>query len=250
MECYPAIDVREGRSVRLHQGAFAEETRYDEDPVALAAMYAQAGAPWVHIVDLDAARTGVATQRALIAAIRARCAASIQVGGGVRSRDDVVELLDAGVTRVVLGTIAVEAPEIAEALLSEFGAAIAIGLDARCGVVATRGWEHSNATPLLDWVRHYDAFGPGAFVVTEIGRDGTFAGPDLEQLAAVLKVAQHPLVASGGVGSLDDLRALAELRVDGRGLAGAIVGRALSEAKFSITDALGATRNSAPHSQA
>lgn len=238
MELFPAIDLRHGRSVRLLQGSFAAETQYSDDPVALATAFAEVGARWVHVVDLDAARTGQATQRRLIAAMAAASTAAIQVGGGVRTREDVVALLASGVTRVVLGTIAIEHPDLAGALIDEFGPAIAIGVDARGRDVATHGWERGSGVDLLDLIRSYSDAGAGALIVTEIGRDGTLSGPDLDQLTNVLAHATVPVIASGGVGTLDDLARLRALRVGDRALAGAIVGRALSEQRFTVGQAL------------
>ncbi|HWH35160.1 MAG TPA: 1-(5-phosphoribosyl)-5-[(5-phosphoribosylamino)methylideneamino]imidazole-4-carboxamide isomerase [Acidimicrobiales bacterium] len=238
LQLYPAIDLRGGRCVRLHQGDYGAETVYGDDPLALAQSFAAAGAPWVHMVDLDAARTGEPANRDAIAAVARAVPARIQAGGGVRDEDAAAALLDAGVARVVLGTAAVSAPDLVARLVARHRGRVAVGLDARSGQVAVQGWTEGAGVELLDEARRFDALGVAALVVTEITRDGTLAGPDLEGLAAVLAVTEVDVVASGGVGSLDDLAALAALRAGRRRLAGAIVGKALYEGAFTVSEAL------------
>lgn len=243
MEIYPAIDIRAGRSVRLLRGAFDAETVYDDDPLAVARTYAGAGATWIHVVDLDAARTGVAVHAAQVAAICAEVSCSVQVGGGVRTREAAMTLLDAGVTRVVVGTAAVTDPDWVVALCASHPGAVGIGLDARGSDIAIHGWETSGGVDLLEACARWSDAGAGAVIVTEIDRDGTLEGPDLDQLGAVLAVTEVPVIASGGVGSLDDLRALGNLSVEGRRPAGAIVGRALADGRFTLGEALAVTRD-------
>jgi phosphoribosylformimino-5-aminoimidazole carboxamide ribotide isomerase len=238
VELYPAIDIRDGRSVRLLKGDFDAETVYHDDPVAVARSYAEAGAQWIHVVDLDAARTGEPVNRAIIAKICTAVPCSVQVGGGVRTRDVADALIEAGVARVVVGTAAVTDPEWVAALCAHTPGAVAIGLDARGSNVAIHGWEADGGADLLELAAHWSDAGAGALIVTEIGRDGTLAGPDTDQLGAVLAVADIPIIASGGVGSLDDLRALHALSVADKTLSGAIVGRALADEQFSVADAL------------
>lgn len=241
MDLYPAIDLRAGRCVRLHQGDFARETVYDDDPVAVARAFAAAGARWVHVVDLDAARTGEPANLAVVERIAdavAGLGVRIECGGGVRSVAAADALLLAGVTRVVVGTAAVEDPGLVETLHSKHPGRVAVGLDARGRDVAVRGWRQGSGADLLDLVRRFSSMGVAALVVTEIGRDGTMEGPDLDQLAAVLAVSATPVIASGGVGSLDDLVALAGLVVDGRRLAGVIAGRAIYEGRFTVAEGL------------
>lgn len=240
MDLFPAIDLRAGRVVRLAQGDYARETRYGDDPVAVAQQFAAAGARWIHVVDLDAARTGEATNRDVIAAICAAVPCRVQSGGGVRSRAAAGALLGAGVARVVVGTAAVEHPELVDELARDHPGQVAVGLDARGRAVATHGWTSTADADLLDLARRFDRPGVGALVVTEIGRDGMLTGPDLDQLAAVVGAVAVPVVASGGVGSVADLRALAALEAGGRRLAGAITGRALYERAFTIEEALAA----------
>jgi phosphoribosylformimino-5-aminoimidazole carboxamide ribotide isomerase len=238
LELLPAIDLRDGHCVRLHQGDFAAETVYDDDPVRVAREFEAAGAGWIHVVDLDAARTGARAHLDQIRLIVRSVACRVEVGGGVRSAESALELLDAGVERVVIGTAAVERPALVEELCREFPGRVAVGLDARGNEVAIRGWQEGSGGDLVDLARRFDGIGLAALVVTEIGRDGTLEGPAFGQLAAVLGASSVPLVASGGVGSLDDLRALARLRSGGRALAGVIVGRAIYEGRFGVADAL------------
>jgi phosphoribosylformimino-5-aminoimidazole carboxamide ribotide isomerase len=238
MELYPAIDLRGGRCVRLHQGDYGLETVYGDDPVALAEGFAAAGASWIHMVDLDAARTGEPANRAAIAAVARSVDARVQAGGGVRDEAAAAALLDAGVARIVLGTAAMADPALVAKLASRHPGQVAVGLDARGGAVAVRGWTEGAGVDLLDAVRRFEGMGAAALVVTEIERDGTLAGPDLEGLGSVLAATQIDVIASGGVGSLADLRALAALAVDGRRLAGAIVGKALYEGTFTVEEAL------------
>lgn len=240
-ELYPAIDLRGGRCVRLYQGDYGRETVYADDPVALARAFAAAGAPWLHVVDLDAARTGRPVNRAAVAAIAAAVDVPVQAGGGVRDDAAADALLASGVRRVVVGTAALDDPGWVRRLAARHPGRVAVGLDARGRDVAVRGWAEGSGEDLIDVARGFDDAGVAALVVTEIGRDGTLEGPDLGQLAAVLDATGLAVVASGGVGTLDDLRALAALDVGGRRLAGAIVGRALYEGAFPVSEAVEAT---------
>jgi phosphoribosylformimino-5-aminoimidazole carboxamide ribotide isomerase len=236
MELYPAIDLRAGRCVRLHQGDFAAETVYDDDPVAVARAFAAAGAEWIHVVDLDAARTGEPANLAVIERIAAAVDARLECGGGVRSVAAAEALLLAGATRVVIGTAAVDDPDLVDELCTRHPGHVAVGLDARGRKVAVRGWAEETGADLLELAKRFESSGVDALIVTEIGRDGTMHGPDLDQLAAVLHVTSTPVIASGGVGTLDDLVELAGLVVDGRHLAGAIAGRAIYEGRFTVAE--------------
>jgi phosphoribosylformimino-5-aminoimidazole carboxamide ribotide isomerase len=238
VELLPAIDLRDGHCVRLHQGDFAAETVYDDDPVRVAREFEAAGARWIHVVDLDAARTGTRAHLDQIRLIVRSVACRVEVGGGVRSAESALELLDAGVERVVIGTAAVERPALVEELSREFPGRVAVGLDARGNEVAIRGWQEGSGADLVELARRFEGIGLAALIVTEIGRDGTLEGPAFGQLGAVLGASSVPLVASGGVGSLDDLRALARFRAGDRALAGVIVGRAIYEGRFGVADAL------------
>ena len=211
IELYPAIDLRDGRCVRLYQGDYGRETVYGDDPVAQALAFEAEGAAWIHVVDLDAARTGEPVNRPVVAAIAAAVSVPVQTGGGVRDEAAAEALIDAGVARVVLGTAALEQPDLVRRLAARFP--VAVGLDARGREVAVRGWEQGSGRDLLDVAAEFADAGVAALVVTEIGRDGTLEGPDLEGLAAVLGATDIDVIASGGVGSLDDLRALDRLAV-------------------------------------
>jgi phosphoribosylformimino-5-aminoimidazole carboxamide ribotide isomerase len=237
---YPAIDLRGGRVVRLYQGDFDKETVYGTDPVAVAEGYAAAGARWIHMVDLDAARTGTPENRPVIAAVAAAVgpAVKVQASGGVRDQASAEELLACGVDRVVLGTVAVEHPQLVDELAEHHH--VAVGIDTRGRDVAVRGWTEGSGTDLFDLLERFAGSGVAAFIVTDIGRDATLAGPDLEGLAAVLDATAIAVIASGGVGTLADLEALATLEASGRRLAGAIVGKALYEGRFTVEEAISA----------
>jgi phosphoribosylformimino-5-aminoimidazole carboxamide ribotide isomerase len=233
MDLYPAIDLRGGRCVRLTQGDFAAETWYGDDPVGVALSFEAAGASWIHVVDLDAARrTG--DNRATIQAMAAAVGVSFQVGGGVRD----ATLLARGVARVVIGSMAVENPERVRRLAAAHPGRVAVGLDHRDGEIRVRAWEEGAGMGVDEVLARLDAPDLAAVIITEIGRDGTLAGPDLEGLTALLAGTELPVIASGGVATLDDLRALAGLRAAGRRLAGVIVGKALYEGRFGVEDAL------------
>jgi phosphoribosylformimino-5-aminoimidazole carboxamide ribotide isomerase len=240
MELYPAIDLRNGRVVRLLQGDYARETIYDEDPVTVARRYDDAGARWIHVVDLDAARSGSAENLGVIEAICAAVACRVQTGGGVRSIADAGDRLAAGVARVVVGTAAVERPELVDEIGALHPGRVAVGLDARGRSVAVRGWEESSGVDLLELVGRFRESRAAALVVTEIRRDGMFAGPDVDGLTEVLRATATPVIASGGVGGLSDVVALRAIEVDGRALAGVIVGRALYEGRLDIEEAIAA----------
>ena len=234
MDLYPAIDLRGGKCVRLYQGDFDQETVYGEDPVAQALAFQAEGARWIHVVDLDAAKTGDPVNRPVIAQIARAVDVPVQTGGGVRDEAAAAALLEAGVARVVVGTAAVEDPDLVPRLAKEFP--VAVGLDAHGREVAVRGWVKGSGLDVVDLARRFADAGVEALVVTEIGRDGTLAGPDTEGLAAVVAATGVPVIASGGVGTLADLEALAALEVDGRRLAGAICGKAIYEQRFSVSE--------------
>ncbi len=234
MHLFPAIDLRDGRCVRLHQGDYAQETVYGDDPVAQAVAFAEQGAGWIHVVDLDAARTGVPENRHVVAAIAAAVDVPVQVGGGVRGREAALALFDAGVERVVIGTAALRDPDFVRELAVDHR--VAVGLDAKAGEVATDGWLIGSGRRVLDVARSFADAGVDAFVVTDISRDGTLEGPDLDGLRDITNATPVEVIASGGVGSLDDLRALRALEVDGRRLAGAITGKAIYEGRFTVTE--------------
>ena len=233
---FPAIDILGGRCVRLLQGDYGQETVYGNDPAAQARAFQAAGAPWVHIVDLDAARTGDPVNRQVVAEVAATLDVPVQAGGGVRTLDDARTLFDAGVSRVVMGTAAIEDPELVDQV-ADLGR-VAVGLDIRGEEVAVRGWTEGTGLLLTDAFERFSNRGTDAFVITQIERDGTLQGPDLEGLAAALATTRVDVVASGGVGRPSDLKDLADLAVAGRRLAGIILGRALYEGTVDLAAAI------------
>ncbi len=231
-ELYPAIDIRGGKVVRLLQGDYDQQTTYGDDPVAVALSFVEAGAKWIHVVDLDAARSGSPENRAVVAAIARAVAgvAQVQTGGGVRTVDDADVLLQAGVARVVMGSAAVREPSLVDEVAERI--AVAVGLDHREGELSVHGWTQSSGVRLdtaLQWFPAADAF-----VITDIGRDGMLGGPDLVGLAAAAAATNIPVIASGGVSSLADVEALARLS----GIAGIITGKALYEGRFTVAQAV------------
>jgi phosphoribosylformimino-5-aminoimidazole carboxamide ribotide isomerase len=230
MDLYPAIDLRGGRCVQLTQGDFDRETVYGDDPVPIAKAYEAAGAPWIHVVDLDAARQQ-GSNRQLVEAVAAAVSVPVQTGGGVRD----ASLLESAVSRIVLGSVAIDDPGIVERLASEYPGRVAVGLDHRDGEVRYRGWEQGTGRQLIELVEKFSLPGVAAFVVTDISRDGMLGGSDVQWLKQVMDATNVPVVASGGVGSLDDLRALSAT-----GAEGVIVGTALYEGRFTVEEALAA----------
>lgn len=237
LDLYPAIDLRAGKCVRLMQGDYDRETVYGDDPVSQAQLFADAGAPWIHVVDLDAARSGDPINRPVVAAIAGAVNVPVQTGGGVRTVEAAQALFDAGVARVVIGTAAVENPSLAEALTSQ-GHRVAIGLDGRDGKIATHGWETVTDIDVVDIARRFEDLGVDALVVTEIARDGTLEGPDIDGLSHVLAGTSIDVIASGGVGTTEHLRDLAAVSVGGRRLAGVIAGRSIYEGTVDLVEGL------------
>jgi len=250
LDFYPSIDIRAGRCVRLRQGDFDQETVYGSDPVAVALRFAADGASWVHVVDLDAARGEGRANRDVVAAIaraltRVGSEARVQYGGGVRSVDGAQELWSLGIARVVVGTAAVRDPSLVSQLACLRPEGVAVAADARAGEVATQGWEEGSGLSLAELLARYEHAGVAAVVMTAIERDGTLDGPDVAGLRAALDATALPVIASGGIGTLDDLAALARLSVGGRHLAGAIAGRALYEGRFTVAEGVAACAASA-----
>ncbi len=238
MDLLPAIDIRSGHCVRLLRGDFAVETVYDADPVGVAKRFEAAGAAGIHVVDLDAARTGDLENLEQVAAICSAVSCPVQVGGGVRSLAGGQQLVDAGATRVVVGTAAVEQPALVEELTARLLVPVAVGLDVSGREVRIRGWTEEGDVDLVELAHRFDDRGAAALVVTQIDRDGTMTGPDLEAVRAVLRASDLPIVASGGVGRLEDLQVLAALARDEPRLEAVIVGRAIYENRFSVEEAI------------
>lgn len=223
--------------VRLLQGDYAQETVYGDDPVAVATSFADAGATWIHIVDLDAARTGDPINRPVVAAVAKalRGRASIQTGGGVRAVTDAQALADAGVARVVMGSAAVADPSLVEVAAKVV--AVAVGLDHRAGEIAVHGWTKASGVQLNEALTWFPS--ASAFVITDISRDGMLQGPDVDGLRAAALATTIPVIASGGVASLEDVRILATIPA----LAGVITGKAIYEGRFTVEQAVAVLRD-------
>ncbi|MGP0030691.1 MAG: HisA/HisF-related TIM barrel protein [Acidimicrobiales bacterium] len=251
MELYPAIDLRGHEAVRLAQGDFARETRYG-DPLELAERFVAAGAAWLHVVDLEAARSGIPHEGAMLARIVQATAgrARVQTGGGMRTEEMVASALELGASRVVMGTAAMEDPGLAARCAARWPGQVAVGLD--YGVEADgsarvmgHGWLKGTGRSPADLLASWEGAPVGAVVATSIARDGMLEGPDVSGLRGLLAATAIPVIASGGVGSLHDLVTLAALSHQGRGLEGVIVGKALVEGRFGVEEAVAACAPSA-----
>jgi phosphoribosyl isomerase A len=238
---YPAVDIKDGRAVRLTQGKADQETVYDADPVAAARRFAEQGAEWLHVVDLDAAFDGEPRNRHLIADIVDATGVPVQASGGIRSMADLEASVAYGASRVVIGTMALEEPAFVAAAVAAFGDKVAVGLDADGTTLKARGWT-TESGDLFDALHRFTLMGVARFVFTDISRDGMLTGPNVQRLREVADQTTAQVTASGGVSSLNDLRTLAAAhdRVDG-----AIVGKALYAGRFTLEEALAATRGGA-----
>ncbi|WP_448533974.1 1-(5-phosphoribosyl)-5-[(5-phosphoribosylamino)methylideneamino]imidazole-4-carboxamide isomerase [Parathermosynechococcus lividus] len=236
MDVIPAIDLLGGQCVRLFQGDYNQVEVFETDPVRMAQHWQALGAPRLHVVDLDGAKTGEPTNYPIIAAIVAALEIPVQVGGGVRSRQTVTDLLSLGVDRLILGTIALEDPHLVAEVAAEFPERIWVGLDARQGYVATRGWLDTSTILATDLAQQMAAVGVAGFIYTDIQRDGTLQGPNIDALRQLLAASDRPVIASGGVSSLTDILSL--LALEPEGLTGAIVGKALYTGAVDLKEAL------------
>jgi phosphoribosylformimino-5-aminoimidazole carboxamide ribotide isomerase len=232
---YPAIDIRAGRAVRLIQGDYERETAYDDDPVVAARRWADGGARWLHVVDLDGAKAGEPVNLDHVRGIVAAVDVPVQLGGGLRDSKKVEDAISVGAERVVLGTAAVRDPELAAAIVATHGDRVVVSVDSRSGKVAAEGWTESSDLETAEVVGALTERGVRRFVFTPVEVDGLMQGPDLDALREVARATDGELIYSGGVGSLGDLRALAGLGLGNLG--GVIVGRALYEGRFSIAEA-------------
>jgi phosphoribosylformimino-5-aminoimidazole carboxamide ribotide isomerase len=238
MIIFPAIDMRNGKCVRLLQGRAEHETIYFEDPVAVAEQWQSEGAEWLHLVDLDGAMSSGTDNRGFARKIFRTLRIPVQFGGGVRSMSDLQELLEAGASRVVLGTAAVEDVDFLSKALARFSDRIVVGLDARDGLVATKGWKQVEQLEVLEFAASLSRKGLRRIVYTDISRDGTLTGPNFEATRRVAEKSALKVIASGGISSLEELRRLKLLEVCG--VEGVIIGKALYEKKFSLKEALAA----------
>ena len=241
MDVIPAIDLLEGRCVRLYQGDYAQSQVFNDNPVEVAKQWADQGATRIHVVDLDGAKVGQPVNNKAIEAIVGAVSVPVQVGGGLRDRTGVTKMLDAGVQQVILGTAAVEEPTIVESLCAEFPGKIIVGIDARKGWVATHGWLETSEVMATDLAQQMSKLGVAAIIYTDILRDGTLIGPNLDALRELAASISIPIIASGGVSSMTDLLSL--LALEPSGVSGVIVGRAIYTGDISLREAVQAIGN-------
>ncbi|CAN5432607.1 1-(5-phosphoribosyl)-5-[(5-phosphoribosylamino)methylideneamino]imidazole-4-carboxamide isomerase [soil metagenome] len=234
MILYPAIDIRDGRAVRLQQGDYDRETAFDDDPVVAARRWEAAGASWLHVVDLDGARTGEPANLEHVGRIDAAVDIPIQLGGGLRDSGKVEKAISAGVDRVILGTAAVRDPEMAEAIASAHGDMVVAALDSRAGKVAAEGWTEPSTIAPADLARTLTERGITRFIYTPVEVDGMMEGPDLDSLRELAGAVDGEIIYSGGIGDVDHLRELASMGLENLG--GVIVGRALYEGRFTVAE--------------
>lgn len=233
MEVIPAIDLRGGRCVRLYQGDYSRETVFSEDPVAVALRWEGLGAPRLHLVDLDGAAEGVPVNLKVVQRIAEAVQIPCQLGGGIRALETIEQVLALGVKRVILGTVALEGPELVRKACAGFGEAIVVGVDARQGKVATRGWLRQSSRTAIEVVREMAEAGVRRFIYTDISRDGTLTEPDFQSTGDLVSSTGACIIASGGVASVEHL-----LRLAGLGVEGAIVGRALYTGDVDLAQAI------------
>ncbi len=233
---FPAIDMRGGKCVRLLQGDYNQETVYGDSPFAMARGFANAGASWIHMVDLDGAKDGKRVNDSFVVKAANELTAKIQIGGGIRTEADIAHYLENGITRVILGSVAVSEPAFAIEMIRKYGSQIAIGLDAKNGYVATEGWLHTSQVKAIELGKRFADAGTETFIFTDIATDGMLSGPNVEAVRQLAQETGKHVIASGGVSSLADLSKLKEFYHDG--VIGAIVGKAIYEGRFSVSEAL------------
>ena len=236
MILYPAIDLKDGQAVRLVHGEMDRATVFSDDPAAQAQVFVDAGCQWLHLVDLNGAFAGTPVNAAPVEAILQRCKVPTQLGGGIRDMATIERWLSLGLARVILGTVAVENPDLVRQAAKAFPGQVAVGLDARDGRVATRGWAEETDVMVTDLARSFEDAGISAIIYTDILRDGAMKGPNIAATADLARAVSIPVIASGGVSSLDDLAALRDTGV----ISGAISGRALYDGAIDLREALAA----------
>ncbi|MEX0284619.1 MAG: 1-(5-phosphoribosyl)-5-[(5-phosphoribosylamino)methylideneamino]imidazole-4-carboxamide isomerase [Paracoccaceae bacterium] len=240
MILYPAIDLKDGQAVRLLRGEMEQATVFNDDPAAQAAAFVEAGCEWLHLVDLNGAFAGEPVNAAPVEAILDRCDVPAQLGGGIRDMETIESWLTKGLARVILGTVAVEDPDLVRDAARAFPGQVAVGIDARGGRVATRGWAEETDVEVTDLARSFEDAGVAAIIYTDINRDGAMQGPNIPATEALARAVSIPVIASGGVSALDDLIALRDTSV----VAGAISGRALYDGALDLKAALSALKGS------
>lgn len=233
---YPAIDMRGGKCVRLLQGDYAKETIYGDSPFEMAKNFADAGADWIHMVDLDGAKDGKRVNDTFVIEAAQKLGVNVQIGGGIRTEKDIAHYLENGVTRVILGSIAVSNPSFAIEMIRKYGKQIAIGIDAKNGYVATHGWITTSEKKAVDVGKIFADAGAETFIFTDIATDGMLSGPNVEAIKEMAIATKKEVIASGGISSISDLVALKVLSADGVG--GSIIGKALYENRFTLQEAL------------
>ncbi len=234
MILYPAIDLKDGNCVRLLRGDMEQATVFGTDPAAQARAFADKGARWIHIVDLNGAFAGAPVNRAAVEAIVSAVEIPVQLGGGIRDMATIAHWLKMGVARVILGTVALKDPALVREACAKYPGQIAVGVDAKEGMVATEGWAEVSAVGVLDMARRFEDAGVAALIYTDIGRDGAMEGPDVQGTKVLAEAVQIPVIASGGISSLEDVQAL---KRDIPLLDGMISGRAIYEGALDVTEA-------------
>ncbi|MFC4322430.1 1-(5-phosphoribosyl)-5-[(5-phosphoribosylamino)methylideneamino]imidazole-4-carboxamide isomerase [Litchfieldia salsa] len=233
---YPAIDMRGGKCVRLIQGDYNQETVYGDSPFDMAKRFADEGAEWIHMVDLDGAKAGKPVNDQYVIKVAKELSAKVQIGGGIRSEEDIEYYINNGVSRVILGSAAISNPSFVKEMLKKYGSKIAIGLDAKDGYIATEGWLNTSSIKATDLGKELANAGAEVFIFTDIATDGMLSGPNIEAVVEMAKATGKEVIASGGVSSIKDLQNLNEYTETGVG--GAIVGKALYTNQFTVTEAI------------
>ncbi|MEJ9151233.1 1-(5-phosphoribosyl)-5-[(5-phosphoribosylamino)methylideneamino]imidazole-4-carboxamide isomerase [Bacillus smithii] len=233
---YPAIDMRGGKCVRLLQGDYDKETVYGDSPFEMAKKFVDQGAAWIHMVDLDGAKDGMRINDRYVLEAAQKLPAKVQVGGGIRSEQDVIHYLENGVDRVIIGSMAVSNPDLVLELIRTYGSKIAVGLDAKDGYVAVHGWLETSQIKAVELGKRLAEGGVETFIFTDIATDGMLSGPNIEAAVELAKATGKQVIASGGVRSLSDLQALKAY--ENEGVSGAIVGKAIYAGQFSLREAL------------
>ncbi len=231
----PAIDLKEGRCVRLLQGRFDQETVYGQDPAAMGRRWAQAGAEWIHLVDLDGSVGRQPVNQEAILSIRRAVDAKLELGGGIRDIENIAFYLEQGLDRIILGTAAFRQPELVRQAAERFPGRIAVGIDAKGAEVVVEGWTEGTGHDYIDLARHFEGLGVAALIYTDVDRDGMRMGPNIERTGALARAVNIPVIASGGVNDLEDIRALKTLEADG--VVGVISGKALYEGSLDFARA-------------
>jgi phosphoribosylformimino-5-aminoimidazole carboxamide ribotide isomerase len=230
---YPAIDIKDGRCVRLMQGRFEDETVYGDDPVVMAEKWVSLGARWLHVVDLDGARTGISRNMQIISEIVTKSRIPVQMGGGIRTMEDIERVLKLGVKRVVLGTAAVENPALVKEVVEKYPENIAIGIDAANGKVAIKGWERISDLYAVDFAKKVKQLGARTIIYTDIAKDGMLKGPNINATSEMIRCTGMDIIAAGGVSTVQDLKNLKQI-----GAAGAITGKAIYTGAINLKEAI------------